>query len=329
MIAAMVPAPGAEVVVRETEARAPGPGEVLIRMEACGICHSDLFVAGLERLPLAPLILGHEGIGRILEAAGSSFSPGERVGITFLERTCGACEYCTAGLERFCPRQLNSGYTAHGALAELATVSDQYLVRVPGDLTALEAAPLCCAGWTAYSAVKQAGLAAGQRIAVFGLGGLGHMAIQYARLHRLQVAAVDLVEARLEEARDLGAELTVPAENAGRHLQKEWGGMDAALVLTPSMAAVQQAFRSLKRGGTLVLVGLDNSALDLPLIDTVLKGITIRGSFIGARSDLEEVFRLALAGIKPRVSAHSIRETPELLDRLRRHEISGRAVVVF
>lgn len=331
MIAAVLPAARAEVTVREMDAREPGSGEVLVRMEACGVCHSDVFVAGLERLPLTPLILGHEGIGRI-EAAGpgSSFASGDRVGITFLERTCGACEYCASGLERFCPRQTNTGYTAHGALAELATVSDRHLVRVPEQLAAHEAAPMCCAGWTAYSAVKQAGLAAGRRIAIFGLGGLGHMAIQYARLEGLRVAGVDLVEARLAEARALGAEFTAPAENAGRNLQKELGGMDAALVLTPSMAAVQQAFRSLKRGGTLVLAGLAHAALDLPLVDTVLKGITIRGSFVGTRNDLEQVFQLALTGgVKPRVSTHSIHETPELLERLRRHEISGRAVVVF
>ncbi len=308
----------------------PAPGEVLLRMEACGVCHSDLFVSGLEKLPLAPLTLGHEGIARV-EAVGagvSDWKAGERAGITFLGTTCGTCEWCESGRERFCPRQTNFGYTLHGALTEYAIAPASALVRVPEGLAAVDAAPLCCAGWTAMGALREAGLAPGQSVALFGFGGLGHLALQIARAQGLRVAAVDLSEEKLQMARDGGADIAVHGDNAGRSLQREFGGADAAIVLTPSSAAIQQAFRSLKRTGTLVLVGLAMNQYELPLVDTVLNGVTIRGSYLGARKDLGEVFSLAAAGLlRPHVETHSLAETPAVLERLRSGELLGRAVI--
>src|SRR5450432_982802 len=236
----------------------PRQGEALLRMQACGVCHSDLFVAGLAQLPVAPITLGHEGIGTV-EAVGegvTAWAPGDRAGITFLGTTCGTCEWCLAGRERFCPKQTNFGYTLQGALAEFAMAPASALVRVPAALAAADAAPLCCAGWTAYGALREAALAPGQSVALFGFGGLGHLALQIARRHGLRVAAVDVSEEKLEQARAGGAEMTARAEEAGRKLQKEFGGVHAAIVLTASPAAIQQAFRSLRRNGTLVLVGL-------------------------------------------------------------------------
>jgi propanol-preferring alcohol dehydrogenase len=310
----------------------PGPGEALVRMEACGICHSDVFVAGLERLPFVPLTLGHEGIGRV-ESVGpgvAGVSVGDRVGITFLASTCGTCELCLSGRERYCARQLNSGYTAHGALANLAVVRAQYLAKIPDSLDAAEAAPICCAGWTAYGAVREAGLTAGQLLGVFGMGGLGHLAQQYAAARGVRVAAVDVSEEKLRMARDAGAEITVAAENAGRTLQKECGGVDAAIVLTPAPAAIEQAFRSVKRTGSVVLVGLAASRFELPILDTVLKGIQVRGSFLGKRQDLEDALQLAAEGkVKPHVETHPLDLAPTLLERLQRGELMGRAVIVF
>jgi propanol-preferring alcohol dehydrogenase len=301
-------------------------------MEACGLCHSDLFVASLEKLPLAPLILGHEGIGRVetVGAGVSDFKTGDRVGITFLASTCGVCELCMTNRERFCPRQLNFGYTVHGALAGLAVVPAPLLFRVPDGLPAAEAAPLCCAGWTAWGALRESGLRAGQSVALFGMGGLGHLAIQYARHLGLRVAAVDVSESKLEMARALGADLAVAAENAGRTLQKQWGGADAAIVLTGSPAAIQQAFRALKRTGTLVTSGLSTNQYELPMVDTVLKGVSIKGSYLGTRADLEEVFRLAQAGVgRAHIETHAIEQAPALFETMRLGEIMGRAVVVF
>jgi propanol-preferring alcohol dehydrogenase len=322
----------APVAVEDLDIPTPSAGHVLVKMEACGICHSDLFVAGLETPPLLPLVLGHEGVGRVekLGAGVTSFAPGDRVGITFLASTCGACEWCLTGRERFCPRQVNSGYTAQGALAGYISVAAQHLIRVPDSLNVAEVAPLCCAGWTAYHAVHETGLAQGATVAIFGMGGLGHLAVQYARRAGLRVAAVDVTEQKLALARDAGAEITALAENAGRTLQKEYGGMDAAVVLTASTAAIGHALRSLKRCGTLVLVGLAHGSFDLPVIDTVLKGITIRGSFLGTRQDLEEVFRMASTGaVKPLIERHALDEAPSLIEKMHRGELVGRAVIEF
>jgi propanol-preferring alcohol dehydrogenase len=301
-------------------------------MEACGICHSDLFIAAMEKPPLVPLIMGHEGIGRIEElgAGVSSFAPGDRVGVTFLASTCGACEWCRTGRERYCPRQLNAGYTAQGALAGYVVAYAQHLARVPEGLSAAEAAPMCCAGWTAYRAIKETGAASGATVAIFGMGGLGHLAVQFARHAGLRVAAVDVAEDKLALAQGAGAEIVVRAENASRTLQKEHGGVDAAVVLTGAGTAIGQALRSLKRCGTLVLVGLAHGTVDFPAVDAVLKGITVRGSFTGTPQDLEEVFRLAAAGmIHPHVEPHALDDAPGLFEKLRRGELLGRAVIRF
>jgi propanol-preferring alcohol dehydrogenase len=310
----------------------PGPGEVLVRMEACGVCHSDLFVAGLEKLPLAPLTLGHEGIGHV-EAVGegvTQWAAGDRAGITFLAGTCGKCEWCASGRERFCPKQTNFGYTLQGALADAMVAPAAALVRVPAEIPAVEAAPLCCAGWTAYGALRTAGVEKSQTVALFGLGGLGHLALQIARIQGVNVAAVDVNDEKLDMARAAGAEITAHGETAGRTLQKEYGGVDAAIVMTPSPAAIQQAFRALKRTGTLVLVGLAMSQYELPLVDTVLKGIAVKGSYLGTREELAEVFALACAGaIKAHVHAHALGETAQVLEQMRRGELLGRAVIAW
>jgi len=328
--AAVLPQARGTVAVESVYIGEPGPGEVLVRMEACGICHSELYVASLEKLPLAPVTLGHEGIGRV-EAAGpevSGWAAGDRAAITFLGPTCGSCEWCASGRERFCPRQANFGYSLHGALTEYAIVPAAGLVRAPEQLAAELAAPLCCAGWTAWGALRESGLARGQSVALFGMGGLGHLALQMARHRGLRVAAVDLSEAKLEQARADGAEMAVPADSAGRTIQKQHGGVDAAIVLTPSPAAIQQAFRALKRNGTLVLVGISVNQYDLPLVDTIVKGIAIKGSYLGTRQDLEEVFGLAVNGvIRPHSHTHALAETPDLLEQMRRGELMGRAVI--
>ena len=330
--AARLQGPCGTVAVDELEVREPGPGEVLLRMEACGICHSDLFVASQERLALAPLTRGHEGVGRV-EAVGTGvdgWKAGDRAAMTFLATTCGECPLCRSGRERFCARQTNFGFTLHGSLTGWATAPAAGLVRAPEGVPASLLAPMCCAGWTAFGAVREAGLAPGQTVALFGFGGLGHLALAIARRRGLRVAVADLSPAKLEMARAAGAEIALPGDTAGRTLQKEYGGVDAAIVLTGSPAAVPQAFRALKRLGTLVLVGVSLSQYELPLVETVVKGIQIRGSYLGPRADLEEVFGLAARGeLLPTVETHSIEETPALLDRLRQGAIPGRAVIVW
>ena len=330
--AARLQTPRGAVAVDLVELREPGPGEVLVRMEACGICHSDLFVAAQEKLAVTPLTLGHEGIGRI-EALGpgvTGWAVGDRVGMTFLATTCGACDLCCSGRERFCAKQTNFGFSLHGALTEYAIAPAAGLVQVPLDGPAATLAPMCCAGWTAFGAVRETGLPPGRTVALFGFGGLGHLALAIARSKGLRVAVADVSEAKLEMARTAGAEITTASDSAGRALQKEHGGVDAAIVLTGSAAAVPQAFKALKRLGTLVLVGVSLSQYELPLVDTVVKGIQIRGSYLGSREDLESVFALAGTGaLQPHVEAHEIGKTPELLEQMKRREILGRAVIRF
>jgi alcohol dehydrogenase, propanol-preferring len=328
--AARLAGPRGAIAVESTEAREPAAGEVLLRMEACGLCHSDLYVASLEKLPRAPVTLGHEGIGRV-EAVGADvrgWSPGDRAGMTFLATTCGTCELCRSGRERFCAKQTNFGYSLDGALAAYAVAPAAGLVRVPGTIDAAAVAPMCCAGWTAYGAVRESGLTAGQTVGLFGFGGLGHLALQIARHRGLRVAVADIAEAKLEMARHAGAEMTASGDTAGRTLQKAYGGLDAAIVFTGSAAAIPQAFRSLKRLGTLVLVGISVSQYELPLVDTIVKGINIRGSYLGPRQDLEDVFAMAVDGrLQAHVETHPIDDTPALLDRMKRGEIAGRAVI--
>jgi propanol-preferring alcohol dehydrogenase len=320
MRAVVLPQARGAVEVRDIEISPPGPGEVLVRMEACGICHSDLFICGLEKLPRAPVILGHEGIGRV-EAVGdgiSGWAVGDRVGTTFLGATCGGCEWCADGCERFCPKQANFGYTADGAMAEYLVAPANTLVHVPSDLNATEIAPLCCAGWTAAGAVREAGLAPGRLLALFGYGGLGQLALQIALNRGLRVAVSDVSPEKMEAAQAAGAEPVAK------------GSADAAIVFTAAAAAIPQAFRAIKRTGTLILVGLSTSQYELPLVDTVLRGVTIRGSYLGTRQDLDDVFQLARRGaIRPSVEVHPLSEAPTLLDHLRRGEISGRAVIAF
>jgi propanol-preferring alcohol dehydrogenase len=331
-LAALVAAPHTPVRVMPVAVREPGTGEVLVRMEACGLCHSDIFLSGLEKLPVLPLILGHEGIGRVesVGAGVNGWAPGDRVGITFLAASCMLCEFCLTGRERFCLKQRNFGFTVPGVMSAYATVPVPQLFRVPENVRAADVAPLCCAGWTAYGALRESGLRTGQTVALFGMGGLGHLAVQYARHLGLSVAAVDTSERKLQMARHLGADLALTADQAGRTLQKQCGGLDGAIVFTASIPAVQEAFRCLKRTGILVLVGLTNERFELPVLDAVLKGISIRGSYLGTREELAEVFRLAeTAGIHPCVETHPLDAVPGLVEKMRSGELTGRAVITF
>jgi propanol-preferring alcohol dehydrogenase len=330
--AAQLIGPQQAVLVQPAEVASPGPGEVLVRMQACGICHSDVFVSSLPQLPLVPLTLGHEGIGVVVEAGAGvdNVRTGDRVGITYFASSCGECEYCKSGRERLCPKQKNSGYSAHGALTNYAVVSAQQLIKVPLQLDAVKAAPLCCAGWTAYGALQNASLQEGQTVAIFGFGGLGNYALQFALHRKLRPIVSDVSEEKLETARALGAAATFLSDGAGRRIVKEAGGAHAAIVFTGSGPAIEQAFRSLKRAGTLVLVGLGADAFPLPVTEAIQKAIRIQASYLGTRQDLETIFRLAAEdSIQIPTTPRSLEEVPATLQQLKAGEIQGRAVVSF
>jgi propanol-preferring alcohol dehydrogenase len=290
---------------------------VLMKMETCGLCHTDIHAAHGDWpvKPTPPFVPGHEGVGIVTELGSGvrGIAEGDRVAIPWLGYACGACEYCASGRETLCPNQSNSGYSVDGAYAEYAVADAAFVGRVPASLDPLDAAPLTCAGVTTYKAVKVAGTRSSDlvAVAVFGIGGLGHLAVQYARIAGASVAAVDLVDSKLALARDLGAETTVNAitEDPVQTIQA-LGGADQAIVLAVSPTACEQAFRSLKRGGTLVFVALPaDNVMHLPIFETVLQGITVTGSIVGTRVDLAETFQLHAEG-RTRV----IRETRHLED---------------
>jgi alcohol dehydrogenase, propanol-preferring len=302
MRAAVVVAFDQPLEVIDREIPSPGPGQVLIRMETSGLCHTDIHAAHGDWpvQPAPPFIPGHEGIG-IIEELGAGVQNrriGERVAIPWLGYACGECRYCIDGRETLCEQQLNSGYSIDGAFAEYAVASARFVVPVPDEVTSLDAAPLSCAGVTTYKALKTAKILPSERVAVFGIGGLGHLAVQYARIMGGSVVAVDIDKEKLDLALELGAEQVVNAAvvDPVAALQA-LGGVDVALVLAASPKVFEQAFASLKRGGRLVCVALPaEQMMSISIFETVLKGISIIGSIVGTRQDVAEVFALHAAG---------------------------------
>ncbi|HEY1316146.1 MAG TPA: alcohol dehydrogenase AdhP [Gaiella sp.] len=291
------------LVLREVPKPTAGHGEIVVRMETSGLCHTDIHAAHGDWpvKPKPPFIPGHEGIG-IVEEVGPGVAevrPGDRVAMPWLGYACGTCDYCVSGWETLCLEQKNTGYSIDGGFAEYVKAHGRYVVKVPPGVDPVDAAPLTCAGVTTYKSVKVAGTRPSDLVAIFGVGGLGHLALQYARIAGGRVVAVDLQDDKLALARELGAEFTVNAakEDPAEAIQR-LGGVDQAIALAVSPTAFEQAYRSLRRGGTLVFVGLPaDNTIELPIFETVLNGITVVGSIVGTRVDLREVFELHAAGL--------------------------------
>jgi propanol-preferring alcohol dehydrogenase len=292
----------APLEIHEIPVPAPGPDQVLVRIEASGLCHTDIHAARGDWpvKPSLPFTPGHEGVG-IVEQVGSAVTEvtvGDRVAIPWLGYACGACEYCVSGRETLCETQRNTGYAIDGTHAEYAVAYARQVVKVPDGIDPLEAAPLTCAGVTTYKAIKVSGLRPTERAAIFGIGGLGHLAQQYAQIFGADTVAVDVTEEKLQLARDLGATHVVNAATTDPVAAiTALGGVDVAVVLAADPRVLEQAHASLRRGGRLVLVSLPkDNAMRLPIFETVLKGISVIGSIVGTRADLAEVFRLYAAG---------------------------------
>jgi propanol-preferring alcohol dehydrogenase len=290
------------LVVEEVATPVPEQGQVLVRVETSGLCHTDIHAAHGDWpvKPAPPFIPGHEGVG-IVERVGPGVTrlhEGDRVAVPWLGWACGACEACASGWETLCPNARYTGYTVNGGFAEYIIADAAFAGLVPEGIDPLDAAPLTCAGVTTYKAVKVSGARSSDLVAVFGIGGLGHLAMQYAQIAGATVAAVDILESKLDVAKQLGAAYTVNAltHDPGAEIQAI-GGADAAIVLAATPLACEQAFASLKRNGTLVLVGLPkDNIMRLPIFETVLKGIKVVGSLVGTRVDLTETFDLHAAG---------------------------------
>ncbi|MFC8348417.1 zinc-dependent alcohol dehydrogenase [Streptomyces sp. NPDC057280] len=303
MKAAVVTDFGKPLDIQDRPIPEPGPGQVLVRMEASGLCHTDIHAAHGDWpvKPQPPFVPGHEGVGpvTVLGAGVPRSLLGKRVAVPWLGSSCGTCRYCVSGWETLCESQVNSGYSVDGCYAEYAVANAGAAVPVPDGVSSLDAAPLTCAGVTTYKAIKVARVVPAERVAVFGVGGLGHLALQYARLVGGFVTAVDLEPDKLGLAHRLGADQTVNARTHDpvEEIRKA-GGADVAVVLAAAPKAFEQAYKSLNRGGRLVMVALpaDGASIDVPIFETVLGGISVIGSIVGTRQDLAEVFALHAAG---------------------------------
>jgi propanol-preferring alcohol dehydrogenase len=276
--------------------------DAIVRIRASGVCHTDLHAADGDWpvRPRLPFIPGHEGVGTVEQVGElvTNVQVGDRVGIPWLHSACGYCEYCLTGWETLCESQQNSGYSVDGGCAELAVADARYVGKIPDGLKFTDVAPHFCAGVTTYKAVKVAGSGPDKTVLISGIGGLGHMALQYAKVTGARTIAVDVSEEKLALARRLGADEVVNAaaidvaQAVGR-----LGGADIVIGTAVSAKAFQSAFDALKRGGKLVLVGLPPESLPVPIFDLVLKGISVIGSIVGTRKDLQETLDLAARGL--------------------------------
>ncbi len=322
------------LVIEEVPVPVPGAGQIQVRMQAAGVCHTDLHAADGDWpiKPNPPFIPGHEGVG-FVSAVGAGVThvkEGDRVGVPWLYSTCGHCEHCLGGWETLCESQQNTGYSVNGGFADYVVADPNYVGLLPGNVGFVEIAPILCAGVTVYKGLKMTETRPGDWVVVSGIGGLGHMAVQYAHTMGLKVVAVDVDDAKLALARRLGATIAINAKttDAVAFIKKEIGGAHGVLVTAVSPKAFEQALGMVRRGGTVALNGLPPGSFPLPIFDMVLNGITVRGSIVGTRLDLQEALEFAGEGkVKATVSTARLEDINDVLQRMREGRIEGRVVL--
>ncbi|MEO5755245.1 MAG: alcohol dehydrogenase AdhP [Mesorhizobium sp.] len=337
MHAAVVTGFGKPLEFREWDIPTPGAGQILVKTEACGVCHTDLHAARGDwpLKPTPPFIPGHEGIGRVtaVGAGVTIVKEGDRVGVPWLYSACGHCEHCLAAWETVCGEAQFGGYTKNGGFAEYILADPNYVAHIPNGLTPREAAPLICAGITTYKGIKVADVRPGEWMAISGAGGLGHLAIQYAKAMGLQVCAIDIDDGKLALAKSLGADLVVNAKSpdAVEAVRKgTGGGAHGVLITAPSLGAFKQGIAMARKRGTCVLVGLPPGEFPVPLFDVVANCITIRGSFVGTREDMAETLAFAADGkIKADIEMQPLSAINAVFDRLEHGKVAGRIVLDF
>ncbi|WP_223214688.1 alcohol dehydrogenase AdhP [Microbacterium ureisolvens] len=336
MRAAVVTAPDRALEVRDVPVPTPGPGQALVKVLTTGVCHTDLHAARGD-WPVAPkadLIPGHEGYGRVVALGDgvTSLAIGDLVGNAWLWSACGVCEFCRTGWETLCPDQQNGGYSVDGSFGEYMLVDERFAARIPEGADPVEVAPILCAGVTVYKGLKMTEARPGQWIVISGIGGLGHIAVQYARAMGLRVAAVDIDDAKLELARRHGAELTVNAltQDPAAVVQERTGGAHGVLVTAVHPQAFGQALGVARRGATIVFNGLPPGDFPADIFDIVLRAITIRGSIVGTRQDMIEALDFYARGqIHPTVAVESIDDINDIFERMEHGKIDGRIVMRF
>ena len=337
MHAAFVTAFGKPLEFREVDIPTPGPGQILVKTEACGVCHTDLHAAKGDWpvKPAPPFIPGHEGIGKVvaLGAGVTIVKLGDRVGVPWLYSACGHCEHCLSAWETVCGEAQFGGYTVNGGFAEYILADPNYVAHIPAGLSPQEAAPLICAGITTYKGLKVTDTRPGEWVVISGAGGLGHLAIQYAKAMGLKVCAVDIDDEKLALAKTLGADFVANAKHEGAidAVRKGTdGGAHGVLITAPSLTAFKQGIAMARKRGTCALVGLPPGDFPVPLFDVVANCITIRGSFVGTREDMAEALTFAAEGkVKADIELQPLTAINDVFDRLERGKVAGRVVLDF
>ena len=337
MQAAVVEHFGKPLLLQEWDIPTVGAGQILVKTEACGVCHTDLHAARGDwpLKPKLPFIPGHEGIGLVV-AVGSGVTivkEGDRVGVPWLYSACGHCEYCLKAEEPVCPEAQFGGYTVNGSFAEYVLADPDYVAHIPKGLGAKEAAPLICAGITSYKGIKETKAKPGEWIAISGIGGLGHLAVQYAKVMGLRIAAIDIDDGKLDHAKRLGADLMINAKknDPAAILKKEiGGGAHGVLITAPSLPAFKQGIEMTRKHGTCVLVGLPPGDFPVPLFDVVANCVTIRGSFVGTRGDMAEALAFAADGkVKADIELQPLSAINKIFERLEHGDVPSRVVLDF
>jgi len=325
---------GEPLQIEELPVREPQIHQILVKVIASGVCHTDLHAASGDWpvKPKLPLVPGHEAIGYVAAVGRevTNVKEGDIVGVPWLYSACGCCEYCMTGWETLCEQQQNGGYSVDGGYAEYVIADARYVGRFPFGINFIEMAPIICAGVTVYKGLKETEAKPGQWVAISGIGGLGHLAVQYAKAMGLRVAAIDIDDEKLRLASELGASLTVNAlqQDPGAYLKREAGGMHGVLVTAVSPTAFRQGLSALRRKGTLSLNGLPPGSFDLPIFETVLNRWTVRGSIVGTRQDLQEAIDFAVQGkVKATVHTASLEAINGVFDEMKRGDIQGRMVM--
>ncbi len=337
MHAAVVEQLGKKLVLREMEIPTPGPGQILVKTEACGVCHTDLHAAHGDwpAKPSLPFIPGHEGIGIVcaIGAGVTAVKEGDRVGVPWLYSACGHCEYCLSAWETVCAKAEFGGYTKNGGFAEYILADPDYVAHVPASLDAKQAAPIICAGITTYKGIKVTEARPGEWLVVSGIGGLGHLAIQYAKVMGLQVCAVDIDDGKLAHATRLGADMVVNAaqdDPVAAVKQATAGGGHGVLITAPSLAAFTQGVGMTRKRGTCALVGLPPGDFPMPLFDVVANCITVRGSFVGTRQDMAEALAFAADGrVHADIELQPLSAINDVFERLQHGDVPSRVVLDF
>lgn len=337
MQGAVVAAFGKPLEFRELDIPSPGANQILVQTEACGVCHTDVHAwhGDWPVKPSLPFIPGHEAIG-FVTAVGAGVTivrEGDRVGVPWLCSACGHCEYCLSARETVCAQAQFGGYTQNGGFAEYILADPNYVAHIPTSLSANDAAPIICAGITTYKGLKETGARPGEWVAISGAGGLGHLAIQYAKAMGLHVCAVDIDDGKLAHATRLGADVVINAkagDPAAAVKTATGGGAHGVLITAPSLIAFKQGIGMTRKRGTCVLVGLPPGEFPVPLFDIVANCITIRGSFVGTRRDMAETLEFAADGrVKADIELQPLSAINDVLARLEHGDVASRVVIEF